>query len=194
MGRLKRKSTSPYATNRSNAKKKTGSKSSVSATQHQVIPELNANVTPSGHQTEPQQHGPGTQSSTSSQQDVTLLYWRDPPVNDPPEILPSTSTVRTLPTTSSTETSGIHQHTVSTQNTIPIASIHSALGSHVSQTNKNKITNGEYIDLSQLLENTIKHEKQENQIVMIDGVLTTKQKSKNSINTIEVWTDAFIIL
>ena len=63
----------------------------------------------------------------------------------------------------------------------------------MSQSNKNKIINGEYIDLSQLLENTFKQEKQENQIDMVDGVLTTKVKSKNNINTVEVWTDAFIV-
>ena len=187
MGRPKRKSTSPYASNRSASgppKKKTGSQASTSAIQHQDNPDLNHHTTPSsGHQTETHEQ----QGSTSSQQDVTVLYWRDPPVSDPPETLPSPSPARTVPTISNTETSGINQHT------IPIASIHSALGSHVSQSNKNKIINGEYIDLSQLLENTIKHEKQENQIVMVDGVLTTKAKSKNSLNTIEVWTDAFIV-
>ena len=75
----------------------------------------------------------------------------------------------------------------------PVPSIHATLGAHVSQTHKNKIINGEYIDLALLLENTTISEKQEKQIVIIDGVLSTRDKTKQIINTISKWTDAFIV-
>jgi hypothetical protein len=67
------------------------------------------------------------------------------------------------------------------------------LGAHVSQTHKNKIINGEYIDLALLLENTTISEKQEKQIVIIYGVLATRDNTKQIINTISKWTDAFIV-
>ena len=59
----------------------------------------------------------------------------------------------------------------------PVPSIHATLGDHVSQTHKNKIINGEYIDLA-LLENTTISEKQEKQVVIIDGVLPMRDKTK----------------
>jgi hypothetical protein len=49
---------------------------------------------------------------------------------------------------------------------------------------KNKIINGEYIDLALLLENTTISEKKEKQVVIIDGVLSTRDKTKQIINTI----------
>jgi orotate phosphoribosyltransferase-like protein len=36
-------------------------------------------------------------------------------------------------------------------------------------------------------------EKQEKQIVIIDGVLSTRDTTKQIINTISKWTDAFIV-
>jgi hypothetical protein len=75
----------------------------------------------------------------------------------------------------------------------PVPSIHATLGAHVSQTHKNKIINGEYIDLALLLENTTISEKQEKQIVIINGVLSTRDKTKKIVNTISKWTDAFIV-
>ena len=74
-----------------------------------------------------------------------------------------------------------------------VPSIHATLGAHVSQTHKNKIINGEYIDLTLLLENTTISEKQEKQIVIINGVLSTRDKTKKIVNTISKWTDAFIV-
>jgi hypothetical protein len=53
----------------------------------------------------------------------------------------------------------------------PVPSIHATLGAHVSQTHKNKIINGEYIDLALLPENTTISAKQEKQIVITDGVV-----------------------
>ena len=75
----------------------------------------------------------------------------------------------------------------------PVPSIHATFGAHVSQTHKNKIINGEYIDLTLLLENTTISEKQEKQIVINDGVLSTRDKTKQIINIISKWTDAFIV-
>ena len=46
----------------------------------------------------------------------------------------------------------------------PVPSIHAILGAHASQSHKNRIINGEYIDLALLLENTTISEKQENKL------------------------------
>jgi orotate phosphoribosyltransferase-like protein len=70
--------------------------------------------------------------------------------------------------------------------------VHSFLGSHVSQTNRTKIVSGQYIDLTILSENT-NSENNDKQVVLIDGVLSTKEKNKQTIHTIEKWTDACIV-
>jgi orotate phosphoribosyltransferase-like protein len=70
--------------------------------------------------------------------------------------------------------------------------VHSFLGSHVSQTNRTKIVSGQYIDLAILSENT-NSENNDKQVVLIDGVLSTKEKIKRTIHTIEKWTDVFIV-
>jgi len=74
----------------------------------------------------------------------------------------------------------------------PILSIRSQISSHVSVANINKITNGEYVELGQLLQNP-NTEKQEKQLILIDGMLQTKERAKQSITSIEKWTDAFLI-
>ena len=73
-----------------------------------------------------------------------------------------------------------------------VQSVHSFLGSHVSQTNRTKIVSGQYIDLAILSENT-NSESNDKQVELIDGVLSTKEKTKQTIHTIENWTDAFIV-
>lgn len=187
MGRPKRKSTSPFANNSNRDTNHGPSKTKRKTATPETQPQDQV------HQDTPTNHSTSSQPSSSQpQQDLTVVYWRDPPsqVNDPrpaEAISPSLQAA-------STGASGINEQVnFPTQNTKQIPSIHSALGSHVSQSNKNKIINGEYLDLSQLLENTVKNERQENQIVMVDGVLTAKERSKRSITTIEVWTDAFIV-
>lgn len=120
--------------------------------------------------------------------DVTLLYSREEGAPAPPQN-------NTPPAPMAANTGISHQltPTFTSPNIEPIPSIHAALGAHVSQTNKNKILNGEFIDLAHLLENTTISESQEKQVVMIDGVLSTRDKTKQTINTIAKWTDAFII-
>jgi hypothetical protein len=73
-----------------------------------------------------------------------------------------------------------------------VQSVHSFLGSHVSQTNRTKIVSGQYIDLAILSENT-NSENNDKQVVLIDGVLSTQEKTKQTTHTIEKWTDAFIV-
>ena len=58
-----------------------------------------------------------------------------------------------------------------------VQSVHSFLGSHVSQTNRTKIVGGQYIDLAMLSENT-NSENNDKQVVLIDGVLSTKEKNQ----------------
>lgn len=61
-----------------------------------------------------------------------------------------------------------------------VQSVHSFLGSHVSQTNRTNILSGEYLDLAILSENT-NSENNDKQVVLIDGVLSTKEKTKHTI-------------
>lgn len=49
-----------------------------------------------------------------------------------------------------------------------VQSVHSFLGSHVSQTNRTKILSGQYLDLAILSENT-NSENNDKQVVLIDG-------------------------
>ena len=68
------------------------------------------------------------------------------------------------------------------------------LGRHVSQSNKEKIMMGQYIDLALLLKNSKLIEasnQQKNSIVQ--GQLVMQQKQQPKITNIELWTDAFLI-
>ena len=108
-----------------------------------------------------------TTADVGPTQNVTLLYSR--------EEVGTASTVDT----------GIAQQLVALYTlSNPVPTIHATLGAYVSQTHKNKIIKGEYIDLALLLENTTISEKQEKQVVIIDGVLSTRDKTKQIINTI----------
>jgi azurin len=62
-----------------------------------------------------------------------------------------------------------------------VQSVHSFLGSHVSQTNRTKIVSGQYIDLTILLKNT-NSENNDKQVVLIDGVLSRKNQANNTYN------------
>ena len=90
-----------------------------------------------------------------------------------PKLLQMLGQLRTLPcctlekksATASTVDTGIAQQLVAPYTLpIPVPSIHATLGAHVSQSHKNRIINGEYIDLALLLENTTISEKQENKL------------------------------
>lgn len=66
---------------------------------------------------------------------------------------------------------------------------------HVSQTMKEKVWKGEYIDLATLLpKKTVSHDNQNQTIKVINGELVIKPKEPSlKIDTIETWTDAFFI-
>ena len=75
----------------------------------------------------------------------------------------------------------------------PVESIRAILGGNVSVANKTKIINGQYIDLSVLLENSSVAESTDKQLVISNGELITREKTKSKIQAIEQWTDAFLI-
>ncbi|XP_069109307.1 uncharacterized protein [Argopecten irradians] len=76
----------------------------------------------------------------------------------------------------------------------PIASVNNILGLHVSASVKLKITNGEYVELSQLLSNSMGDSHQAHRISLVDGELLIKPKNQYpKISDISKWTDAFII-
>ena len=69
------------------------------------------------------------------------------------------------------------------------------LGANVSQSLKQKIASGEYIDLALLLSNSSSTSSNENQkVAFVQGELVIQPKqSHKKITTVELWTDAFII-
>ena len=164
MGRRKKKSTSSYATAPA-----PGSPRPERTSQYQLrVDTLSKSI--------PNPSIAKTAADAGPTQNVTLLYSR--------EEVGIASTVDT----------GIAQQLVAPYTLPnPVPSIHATLGAHVSQTHKNKIINGEYIDLALLLENTTISAKQEKQVVITNGVLSTRDKTKQIINTISKWTDDFIV-
>lgn len=147
MRRSKRKSTREYAS----------SKSKKSSRPRQGLPDI----------PEEEEPLPGSSASGMTQRttddSIEILYTRED----------SSVQKITVPVVSSSiPDKGINQHTQINL----IQSIHATMGSNVSLVNKNKIINGEYIDLSTLVESKLNQEKQEKQVVMVDGVLLAKQK------------------
>ena len=112
--------------------------------------------------------------------DSSLIYSR----TETPQPLQQLPTVRT-------ESTGIMQSQTPAPDIIPVPSIHTTLGAHVSEANKSKIINGSYLDLALLLDSN--SDKQEKQVILVDGVLVTKEKPKQNISNIEKWTDAFLV-
>lgn len=78
----------------------------------------------------------------------------------------------------------------------PLPSVFSALGENVSNSNKTKITNGEFIELGVLLDNSwvAREDKAPKRIYLGEGgELLAKPKASKKINSISEWTDAFLI-
>ena len=96
------------------------------------------------------------------------------------EIPMSTSVTFTEPSTSAVINASDYLR-LETNDVHIVQSVHSFLGSRVSQTNRTKIVSGQYIDLAILSENT-NSENNDKQVVLIDGVLSTKEK-KQANNT-----------
>ncbi|CAC5390298.1 unnamed protein product [Mytilus coruscus] len=75
-----------------------------------------------------------------------------------------------------------------------IPSISNDLGNNVSSNIRQKILNGEYIDLGCLLSNPVPIDDNSNTLIIKDGVLQSKPKASTvKINNISRWTDAFLI-
>jgi hypothetical protein len=140
MRRCKRKSTSGYATAAGAKQSKTRKDVPVPVTEHLPhVDTLSRSI--------PNPSIAKTTADVGPTQNITLLYSRE-------EV-----------GTSSTVDTGIAQQLVAPYTLpIPVPSIHATLGAHVSQSHKNRIINGEYIDLALLLENTTISEKQENKL------------------------------
>ncbi|XP_033757425.1 uncharacterized protein LOC117339828 [Pecten maximus] len=76
----------------------------------------------------------------------------------------------------------------------PIASVNDNLGLHVATNVKQKIINGEYIELALLLSNSMGVSENTHKISLIDGELVVKPKTQTpKILDISKWTYAFII-
>ena len=76
----------------------------------------------------------------------------------------------------------------------PVFSIHNTIAAHVSHVPKQKIISGQYIDLALLLENTTFESTHDQKLVLNNGELIMRPRpTDHKINSIEKWTDAFII-
>ena len=77
---------------------------------------------------------------------------------------------------------------------LALASVHTDIGFNVSQAIKNKIVNGQYIELALLLENQPAVDDSRRLELSSTGELLLRPvHSSRTIHTIEVWTDAFLI-
>ncbi|CAC5385070.1 unnamed protein product [Mytilus coruscus] len=75
-----------------------------------------------------------------------------------------------------------------------IPSISNDLGNNISSNIRQKILNGEYIDLGCVLSNPVPIDDNSNTLIIKDGVLQSKPKASTvKINNISQWTDAFLI-
>lgn len=73
-----------------------------------------------------------------------------------------------------------------------VQSVHSLLGSNLSASLKQKIINGEYVELGQIL--APQGQKQQEQISVVNGQVVVQQKAVSiRITNIEQWSDAFIV-
>ena len=107
---------------------------------------------------------------------------------------PSTSgfgsqTAALVPTYSSAQNEGnnIIDHSLQPRSQLPlishdiafdqIPSVHAKLWLNVSETNRTKIKNGEFIELANILENK-NAQRDEKPLIVIDGIIATKEKQK----------------
>ena len=68
------------------------------------------------------------------------------------------------------------------------------LGSHVAKKIKEKIISGVYVDLASLLQNSVVVDSEKHQkLAIVKGELVLQDKQTKKINSIEMWTDAFIV-
>ena len=72
-----------------------------------------------------------------------------------------------------------------------VESYQNTMGLNVSSEMKNKITNGQYVDLKKMFMN--KNEVKKQKIIVVNGELQTTEKETKQINDVETWTDAFLI-
>ena len=73
--------------------------------------------------------------------------------------------------------------------------MNSAVGVHVSSNLKEKIIGGQYVDLGSLFSTQVDGNMESNLSLNASGELVLKQskQKQNSLDTIESWTDVFII-
>jgi len=116
------------------------------------------------------------------------------------EIRQAVTALRSSPTSTispdSTNLSGTLSCPISVNNSYisdanAIHSVNDSLGLNVSQNLKEKIINGEYVDLGALLVNST--EDQSNTLVINNGQLQFQQKSSKKIVDLNTWLDAFLI-
>ena len=75
-----------------------------------------------------------------------------------------------------------------------LPSVHSHIGFHVTQTVKDKIIQGQYVELAALLDNTGQGVQTGHRLVVSgSGQITVAQQSARRISGIEEWSDAFLV-
>lgn len=113
-------------------------------------------------------------------------------LNSTPAVQPSLSSISDTGHTQA-NSGKIVRSEMYTPNVLPKAS--DQFGANVSQSLKQKIASGEYIDLALLLSNSNSTSSNENQkVAFVQGELVIQSKqSHKKITTVELWTNAFII-
>ncbi|XP_033743150.1 uncharacterized protein LOC117329342 [Pecten maximus] len=138
----------------------------------------------------------GTDQMPASNDDTIM-----PTIQPGPNIIPtldaSAGNRERTPVGTGTQFSMHPQPMIGTQFNIqpqPITGVCDNLGLHVSNANKQKILNGEYIDLSILLPKNVNQPEASHKVAIVEGELVIQPKTvKIKINDINSWTDAFII-
>lgn len=190
MGRTARKTRSPYAA----ANRKSAHHSSDGET---VIYRRTGSVNATTQRV-PQQQPTASLSPELEQVADTVTQRIVPELKD--QIAKAIEAIQRTPTlcsTPDTDLSGINLTNNSilvndNDNIAPVKSFNDDLGVHISQQVRDKIINGEYVELENLL--LISHSEQTRAVVMDNnGNLNLKPKSGKKISDINTWFDAILI-
>ncbi|CAC5382731.1 unnamed protein product [Mytilus coruscus] len=140
-------------------------------------------------------HMPGTHTAVSvpslavpTSSSVVLFFVQVPGTTMAPPVF-SSPDVATHDTTGNTQLTTTHQNFI-----LQSTKTSDELGIHISIANKDKIANGEFIDLACLLQNTnIQNNSVKQIICFVQGELVLQQKQQQKNTSIDQWTDAFLV-
>lgn len=116
-------------------------------------------------------------------------------IDEPSEAVPQPAQGTSDETIPSLASAGINMGNIIEHTNCPesVASVADSLGANISQAQRVKVLNGEYVDLSIFLEKPQDPDRVEKRLAMIEGNLVALPKNaKSNILNIDKWTDAFL--